>query len=77
MKRTFSLLILVAFTVFPLVVLSQKGSFGEVKQLQSPQTPRLGFIIHGGAGVITRGSLTPEKEKAYRDKLAEVVMAGY
>lgn len=57
--------------------LAQKGSFAEIKQLQGPQNPRLGFIIHGGAGTIKRGSMTAEKEKEYRDKLTEVVMAGY
>jgi beta-aspartyl-peptidase (threonine type) len=56
---------------------AQKGSFAEIKQLQSPQNPRIGFIIHGGAGVIKRGSMTPEKEKAYRDKLTEALLAGY
>lgn len=56
---------------------AQKGSFTEIKQLQGPQNPRLAFVIHGGAGVITRGSLTPEKEKAYREKLEEAVLAGY
>ncbi len=49
----------------------------EIKQLQSPQNPKLGFMIHGGAGVIRRGSLTPEKEKAYRAKLEEAALAGY
>ncbi|MEO5859124.1 MAG: isoaspartyl peptidase/L-asparaginase [Pyrinomonadaceae bacterium] len=34
-------------------------------------------MIHGGAGVITKGSLTPEKEKEFRDKLSEAVVAGY
>lgn len=77
MKKVISGLLLFTIAVFPLGVFSQKGGFAEVRQLQSPQSPRLGFIIHGGAGVITKGSLTPEKEKAYRDKLAEVVMAGY
>lgn len=77
MKKIISVFLFVAFTVFPIGAFSQKGSFGEIKQLQSPQTPRLGFIIHGGAGVITKGSMSAEKEKAYRDKLTEVVMAGY
>ena len=54
-----------------------KGRFPSLQQLQGPQTPRLGFIIHGGAGVITKGSLTPEKEKEFRDKLSEAVVAGY
>lgn len=68
---TFTLL----FTCLP--VFGQKGTFGEVKQLQGPQNPRLAFVIHGGAGVITKGSMSPEREKAYRDKLEEAVLAGY
>ena len=48
-----------------------------ILQLQSPQNPRLGFVIHGGAGVITRGSLTAEEEAEYRKKLEEAVLAGY
>jgi len=66
-----------AFSAFPLGVFSQKGSFGEIPQLQSPQKPRLGFIIHGGAGVIVKGAMSAAKEKEYRDKLTEVVTAGY
>jgi beta-aspartyl-peptidase (threonine type) len=75
MKRILALL-----TIFLLLwsqTFAQKGSFAEIKQLQSPQTPRIGFMIHGGAGSIKRGSMTPEREKAYRDKLTEVVLAGY
>src|SRR5438270_11838469 len=65
------------FITLPAVVSAQKGGFVEIKQLQGPQNPRLGFVIHGGAGVIKRGSLTPEMEKEYRAKLEEAVMAGY
>ncbi|CAN5538698.1 isoaspartyl peptidase/L-asparaginase [soil metagenome] len=75
MKRIVSFLLIVLFIVLP--VAAQKGSFAEVKQLQSPQNPRLGFMIHGGAGVIKRGDLTPEKEKEYKAKLEEALMAGY
>lgn len=76
MKRILSLLLLLS--LLPIAsVFGQKGGFGEVKQLQGPQNPRLGFVIHGGAGVIKRGSLTPEKEKAYREKLEEALLAGY
>src|SRR5580765_841698 len=76
MKRVIIALLMVGL-VMPLTALSQKGSFGEIKQLQGPQNPAIGFMIHGCAGVITKGSLTPAKEKEYRDKLTEVVMAGY
>lgn len=77
MKKVVSFLLIASFAIYPLLVSAQKGAFAELKQLQGPQNPKLGFVIHGGAGVIKRGSLTPEKEKAYRDKLNEVLMAGY
>ncbi len=75
MKKIVSFLLIVLFLTVP--CFAQRGGFGEVKQLQSPQSPRLGFMIHGGAGVIKRGSLTPEKEKEYKDKLEEALFAGY
>jgi len=77
MKRIVSFLLIAIIALLPLSASAQKGAFAEIKQLQGPQNPRLGFVIHGGAGVIKRGSLTPEKEKAYRDKLDEVLLAGY
>jgi len=77
MTRFLSLLLIVALFPLSAVVNGQKGEFPSLQQLQSPQNPRLGFIIHGGAGVITKGSLTPEKEKEFRDKLTEAVLAGY
>ena len=78
MTKQILTLILVA-TVFslPLTIWGQKRGGVEINQLQSPQNPRLGFVIHGGAGVITKGSLTPEKEAQYRAKLEEAVLAGY
>ena len=38
--------------------------------------PRWSLAIHGGAGVIDRGDLTPEKEKAYRAGLDAALEAG-
>lgn len=66
-----------SLSILPVAAAAQKGGFVEIKQLQGPQNPRLGFVIHGGAGVIKHGSLTPEMEKEYRAKLEEAVMAGY
>lgn len=76
MKRILTAL-LFCCVVCPIAGVGQKTAPAGIKQLQSPQNPRLGFVIHGGAGVITRGSLTPEKEKEYRAKLEEAVLAGY
>lgn len=35
------------------------------------------IVIHGGAGTIRKENMTPEKEKAYRDKLEEALNAGF
>ncbi len=76
MKKIIAFLLITAMFVLP--AFAQKGqSFPGVKQLQSPQNPPTGIIIHGGAGVIERGSLTPEKEAAYKAKLEEALLAGW
>lgn len=38
--------------------------------------PQWGIVIHGGAGVIRRETLSPEKEAEYREKLTEALRAG-
>jgi beta-aspartyl-peptidase (threonine type) len=75
MKNILSLLLILVFFFLPAT--AQKRGGAELKQLQSPQNPRLGFVIHGGAGVIKRGSMSPEKEAEYRKKLEEAALAGY
>ncbi|HUF13483.1 MAG TPA: isoaspartyl peptidase/L-asparaginase [Longimicrobiales bacterium] len=41
--------------------------------------PRLqwGLVLHGGAGTITRESMTPERERAYRDVMTQALRAGH
>ena len=77
MKYLVSLFLILTFLLLPLTATAQKGSFTGITQLQSPQHPKLGFIIHGGAGTIKRGSMTPEQEKEIRAKLEEALLAGY
>src|SRR5690349_1170699 len=77
MRRLFLIILTFTLGLSPMTAPAQKGGFGEIKQLQGPQNPRLGFLIHGGAGVIKKGSMTPEQEKEYRVKLEEAVTAGY
>jgi beta-aspartyl-peptidase (threonine type) len=64
MKRRIALSLAFVLFILPLTVFAQK-----------PQ--RVAFIIHGGAGVISRGSLTPAQEAEYRRKLEEALLAGY
>ncbi len=42
-----------------------------------PDYSKITLVIHGGAGTITRQNMTPEKEKAYREKLNEALQVGY
>ncbi|HYP49842.1 MAG TPA: isoaspartyl peptidase/L-asparaginase [Pyrinomonadaceae bacterium] len=77
MRQTISLILIGVLMILPLTAFGQKSPGREVKQLQSPQNPPLGIVIHGGAGVITRGTLTPEQEKEYRAALEQAVLAGY
>ncbi len=77
MKKTTVFFLAFILLILPLSISAQKATHPSIKQLQSPQNPRLGFVIHGGAGVIRRGDLSPEKEKEYRAKLEEALLAGY
>lgn len=77
MKKYFSVVLVFCLLVMPLTSFGQRRTYEELKQLQSPQNPRLGFMIHGGAGVAPKGTLTAEKERELRSKLEEAVVAGY
>ena len=41
------------------------------------ESPMIAIAIHGGAGVITRGSMAPGEEEAYRADLQRALDAGY
>ena len=77
MIERIAVFLFIVLAVLPSAGFAQKPVYPEIKQLKSPQNPRLGFMIHGGAGVITRGSMTPEREKEFRSKMQEALLAGY
>ncbi|MEP6603686.1 MAG: isoaspartyl peptidase/L-asparaginase [Spartobacteria bacterium] len=43
----------------------------------SMTTSKFGLVIHGGAGTIERGKLTPEREQEFRAALERALKAGY
>jgi beta-aspartyl-peptidase (threonine type) len=52
-------------------------SCGKKKSAPPPAgAPEITMVIHGGAGTISRGEMTPEEERAIRDKLTEALEAG-
>ena len=40
------------------------------------QNPRVMLVMHGGAGTITRQSMTPDREKQYRDAMEQALRTG-
>jgi beta-aspartyl-peptidase (threonine type) len=57
----------------------QAAAKGPAALSSTPELPQLpwGIVLHGGAGVIRRETLSPEKEAEYRAKLTEALQAGH
>ena len=53
---------------------AQKANRPEIKQLQGPQNPTVGFMMHGSLAVT---SLTPEAEKSIAAQLKGIVEKSY
>jgi L-asparaginase / beta-aspartyl-peptidase len=49
----------------------------EMPALHSDGAPPIAIAIHGGAGVIDRAQMTPDREASYRDGLSAALDAGY
>ena len=59
-----------------LAIIASILTFTVAALAQNPK-PKTMLVIHGGAGTITRGSMTAEREKEYRDKLEEALKSGH
>ncbi|WP_095983716.1 isoaspartyl peptidase/L-asparaginase family protein [Cystobacter fuscus] len=74
---------LVAALLFPLGCYTPLTTVREDEaRLRAPDdtvrpAPRWGIALHGGAGIIPRESLTPEREAAVRAALTEALQAGH
>src|SRR3982751_3714584 len=62
-------------------IMNTRNSSADSRSNSAPEgvtrRPKIAFAIHGGAGVINRSTLTPEREREYREKMEEALMAGY
>ncbi|MBN8229086.1 isoaspartyl peptidase/L-asparaginase [Corallococcus macrosporus] len=60
---------------------SQAGAARDEAALRTDEAPRVkpkwGLVIHGGAGVISRENLSPEREAAMRAALTQALQAGH
>lgn len=71
---------LLALSLAPLGCASEKASRTEgsgVSTVSPMDKPKWGLVIHGGAGVIKRENLSPEREAEVRAKLEESLRAGH
>src|SRR3712207_3921785 len=60
--------------LIPFLVLMASEGLAQEKSV--PKSPRWSLAIHGGAGVIERGSLSVEAERAYRTSMLAALDAG-
>lgn len=51
--------------------------FGGGASAGSGPDRQIAIVVHGGAGTIERSQMTPEKERAYREGLAEALKTGW
>ncbi|WP_187261702.1 isoaspartyl peptidase/L-asparaginase family protein [Pontibacter beigongshangensis] len=53
------------------------AAFAGMAQQAKPDFSKITLVIHGGAGTITRASMTPEKERAYQEALNLALQTGF
>lgn len=65
------------FTLLSAIMILSCSTDQKRPSSDSPNNVPIAIVIHGGAGVITRASMTPEKEKLYRDAMNTAIEKGY
>jgi beta-aspartyl-peptidase (threonine type) len=71
---------LLALALAPLGCASEKTAARKDEAAMTsatPSSPKWGLVIHGGAGVIKRENLSPEREAEVRARLEEALRAGH
>ncbi len=63
--------------LFPNIILSIFLLCSVIAYGQQKMNKKAVLVIHGGAGVITKDKLSPEKEKEYRTTMAKALQSGY
>ena len=66
-----------SFCLATIMFVVTSGSSAQETSKAPPDQKKIGFAIHGGAGTIDPGKMTPERERDYRAGLQRAVMAGY
>ncbi len=75
MKKFHFFLFFISFLVISCT--TTKKTETETEAIKNLKVNEFALVIHGGAGTILKKNMTPEKEKAYKEKLEEAIKIGY
>src|SRR5262249_3059339 len=60
--------------LFAVAAVADAQQFG---RMSSVKENKIGFVVHGGAGTMERGKMTPEREREYRAGIENALRAGW
>ena len=56
---------------------SSWNTMAQTSRAPNPQTQRITLVVHGGAGTISRSTITPQQEAQYRAALEKALTSGH
>jgi len=65
------------FLICGLVVLAALAQAQQFGKMSSTKENKIGLVVHGGAGTMERGKMTPEGEREYRAGIENALRAGW
>src|SRR5437588_7890832 len=65
------------FLIFGLVAVAALAHAQQFGRMSSMKENKIGLVVHGGAGTMERGKMTPEKEREYRAGIENALRAGW
>jgi len=65
------------FLICGLVVVAALAHAQQFGRMSSMKENKIGLVVHGGAGTMERGKMTPEREREYRAGIENALRAGW
>src|SRR4030081_1130346 len=65
------------FLICGLVSLAALAEAQQFGRMSSMKENKIGLVVHGGAGTMERGKMTPEREREYRSVMENALRAGW
>src|SRR2546429_9305577 len=65
------------FLICGLVTVAALADAQQFGRMSSMKENKIGLVVHGGAGTMERGKMTPEREREYRAGIENALRAGW